>query len=55
VKLVALTGWGQLGDRQRSQDAGFDQHLVKPVEPELLRQTLADLPDHPTRAHTPLP
>ncbi len=45
LKLVALTGWGQLGDRQRSHDAGFDQHLVKPVEPELLRRTLAELPD----------
>ena len=45
LKLVALTGWGQLGDRQRSQDAGFDQHLVKPVEPELLRRTLAELPE----------
>jgi PAS domain S-box-containing protein len=40
--LVALTGWGQQADRQRSKDAGFDRHLVKPVDPddlhELLRQ-----------------
>ena len=35
LTLVALTGWAQLGDRQRSRDAGFDQHLVKPVEPAL--------------------
>lgn len=32
VLLVALTGWGQEEDRQRSCDAGFDRHLVKPVE-----------------------
>ena len=30
--LVALTGWGQDDDRRRSQEAGFDQHLVKPVD-----------------------
>jgi PAS domain S-box-containing protein len=30
--LVALTGWGQQADRQRSVEAGFDHHLVKPVE-----------------------
>jgi signal transduction histidine kinase len=31
--LVALTGWGQDADRKRSRDAGFDMHLVKPVDP----------------------
>ena len=31
VRLVALTGWGQEEDRQRSQKAGFDHHLTKPV------------------------
>ncbi len=30
--IVALTGWGQDEDRRRSQEAGFDHHLVKPVE-----------------------
>ena len=34
--LVALTGWGQQSDRQRAIDAGFDHHLVKPVDPERL-------------------
>jgi CheY-like chemotaxis protein len=29
--LVALTGWGQQQDRQRTAEAGFDAHLVKPV------------------------
>ena len=31
--LVALTGWGQEADRKRSREAGFDMHLVKPVDP----------------------
>ncbi|MEP7381999.1 MAG: ATP-binding protein, partial [Gemmatimonadota bacterium] len=43
--IVALTGWGQETDRQRSREAGFDAHLVKPVDLpallELLRQLLA--------------
>ena len=30
--VVALTGWGQVEDRQKSKDAGFDAHLVKPVD-----------------------
>lgn len=38
--LAALTGFGQEGDRQRSMDAGFDHHLVKPVTPEALNQLL---------------
>jgi PAS domain S-box-containing protein len=38
VRLVALTGWGQAADRERSRDAGFDLHVVKPVDPaELFR------------------
>jgi PAS domain S-box-containing protein len=40
--VVALTGWGQDEDRRRSQEAGFDLHFVKPVEPGALRQLLAD-------------
>jgi len=32
VVLVAMTGWGQEDDRRRSRDAGFDFHLVKPIE-----------------------
>ena len=32
VTLIALTGWGQEEDRRKSHDAGFDGHLVKPVE-----------------------
>ena len=44
-KLVALTGFGQDGDRRRARDAGFDAHLVKPIAPETLRATLYDLVD----------
>jgi CheY-like chemotaxis protein len=32
VTLVAVTGWGQDGDRQKSREAGFDHHLLKPLE-----------------------
>jgi PAS domain S-box-containing protein len=38
--LVALTGWGQEEDRRRSQEAGFDYHLVKPVDPAALQTLL---------------
>lgn len=38
--LVAVTGYGQDEDRHRSTDAGFDHHLVKPVDPGTLRQVL---------------
>jgi CheY-like chemotaxis protein len=34
--LVAISGYGQSEDRQRSHDAGFDHHLVKPVAPDAL-------------------
>ena len=41
VVLVALTGWGQDGDRVRSREAGFDHHLLKPVGSESLRSLLS--------------
>jgi CheY-like chemotaxis protein len=40
VKIVAITGWGAEVDRKRSSDAGFDLHLVKPVDESELRQLL---------------
>jgi PAS domain S-box-containing protein len=43
VALVALTGWGAAEDRRRSAAAGFDHHLVKPVEPGDLHTLLAEL------------
>src|SRR5262249_35277876 len=40
IVLVALTGWGQEEDRRLSQEAGFDHHLVKPVDPDVLSDLL---------------
>ena len=40
--LVALTGWGQEEDRQKSSEAGFDGHLVKPVDHAALIELLAE-------------
>lgn len=39
--LIALTGWGHEENRIRTKEAGFDHHLVKPVEPETLSRLLA--------------
>jgi len=39
---VALTGWGQDEDKQRSRDAGFDEHITKPPEPEILEHLIAE-------------
>ena len=33
MKLIAVTGWGQPDDKARARSAGFDQHLVKPIDP----------------------
>ncbi len=41
ILLVALTGWGQEEDRQKTHDAGFDHHLVKPANPADIQQILA--------------
>jgi PAS domain S-box-containing protein len=38
--LVALTGWGQADDKKRATEAGFDEHLTKPVDPDLLSRVL---------------
>ena len=43
IKLVALTGYGQASDRQRSAEAGFDAHLVKPVGLVNIRETIQEL------------
>jgi CheY-like chemotaxis protein len=41
--LAALTGWGQEEDRRRTAEAGFDHHLVKPIESKSLENLLASL------------
>jgi CheY-like chemotaxis protein len=44
VFLIALTGWGHQLDRQRTKEAGFDEHLTKPAKYETLMELLAQLP-----------
>jgi PAS domain S-box-containing protein len=43
IALIATTGWGQEADRRRSHEAGFDNHLVKPVDPAILSQMLESM------------
>jgi CheY-like chemotaxis protein len=43
IVLIAVTGWGQEEDRRRSHEAGFDKHLVKPVDPRSLMNLLQEL------------
>jgi signal transduction histidine kinase len=42
TRIVAVTGYGQEEDRRRSRDAGFDQHLTKPVDPDVLQSFVAE-------------
>ncbi len=44
VRLAALTGYGAPEDRERSRDAGFDHHFVKPIDPIALEQLIASPP-----------
>jgi DNA-binding response OmpR family regulator len=43
VFLVALSGYGQIEDQRRALDAGFDLHVVKPVNPDRLSSVIASL------------
>ena len=43
IRLVAVTGYGRSDDRIRARDAGFDDHLTKPVEFAVLERTLAGI------------
>ena len=47
--LIAVTGWGQQEDRERSRAAGFDHHLTKPVDPDVLQGLLAQFASHRDR------
>jgi len=47
--LVAQTGWGQDEDRRRSLEAGFDHHMVKPLDFDALKKILVELPASPAR------
>ncbi|HVF63921.1 MAG TPA: ATP-binding protein [Casimicrobiaceae bacterium] len=48
--IVALSGWGQEQDKERSRDAGMDLHLTKPFDPALLETMLAKIDGHRARA-----
>jgi PAS domain S-box-containing protein len=43
ARIIAVTGYGSESDRRRTQEAGFDRHMVKPVDPHELEQVLAAL------------
>jgi CheY-like chemotaxis protein/two-component sensor histidine kinase len=43
ILLIAVTGWGQADDKRRAREAGFDHHLVKPIDIQQLRSLLAAL------------
>jgi PAS domain S-box-containing protein len=43
VRIVALTGWGQVEDRQRTAEAGFDEHLTKPADPRQIQRILDEV------------
>jgi len=43
VRLVAITGYGQAEDRKRTREAGFDDHLIKPVDLADVERTIAGL------------
>jgi CheY-like chemotaxis protein len=55
IILAAVTGWGDERDRGRSRDAGFDYHLVKPIDFAVLDAVLAASPPHAAEAAEPDP
>ena len=50
--LIAQTGWGQDEDRRRTEEAGFDGHLVKPIDPDALLRLVAALSGGKGRARS---
>src|SRR5262249_51783085 len=49
IQLIAVTGYGQPGDRARSRDAGFDAHLVKPVRSDAICRIIENVATLPNR------
>jgi len=41
IKIIALSGYGTESDQQRSKEAGFDRHLVKPIDPNVIPDVIA--------------
>jgi len=52
VTLVALTGWGQEGDRRRAIEAGFDYHLTKPIDPGVVNDLVAEVGSRSAKRET---
>jgi CheY-like chemotaxis protein len=50
IVVIALTGWGQEDDRRKSEEAGFNGHLVKPVDYDKLLELLSTLTGSEMRA-----
>jgi CheY-like chemotaxis protein len=46
-----VTGWGQEEDRKRALATGFDEHMVKPIDPPALMRFLATIPHERLDAH----
>src|SRR5690348_17992594 len=55
IIVLALTGWGQESDRRKSEEAGFNGHLVKPVDYDKLLELLAELDRKSTRLNSSHP
>jgi signal transduction histidine kinase/CheY-like chemotaxis protein len=51
ICLIALTGWGQDSDRRRSNSAGFNHHVTKPVDPATLQALMTNRPASPGKPH----
>jgi CheY-like chemotaxis protein len=49
VALIALSGYGQEEDQRQARQAGFDRHLTKPVDPQVLTRLLETIPERPIR------
>lgn len=49
MALIAMTGFGQATDRERSSDAGFDKHLLKPVDLQTVELTLQEVSERSRR------
>jgi two-component system, sensor histidine kinase len=50
TRLIAVTGYGQLEDRRRAMDAGFDEHLVKPIDTEQIERVLRQYDTSPAES-----
>ena len=48
MHIIAVSGWGQEEDRNKSREAGFDGHMVKPMEKATLERVIAEAQPHGT-------